>query len=243
MKIPLPSMTSKPEAKAHIYPFQIGFQTEEFLQATLLYTIFADTAAGELVRQPGGFAHIEKIILDKLPQKNGYDDAWKFLEKHLPIFEKANFQSVLIALNSQWDWYVRKLGEFIIFACTENSLINNAGENKKRLERIDKLPIIEQIKVLEIYAGVSFALSSEDQIEINEMSLVRNLGLHNRWEVDGKYLTLSKHQNYEVGDIRIIDKNELQTWHSILIQLLNKTTTAIAIAFVNAPQFPVNRSV
>ncbi len=42
------------------------------------------------------------------------------------------------------------------------------------------------------------------------MSLVRNLGLHNRWEVDSPYLAKTDRQGFEPGELRTVDVGELE---------------------------------
>lgn len=73
----------------------------------------------------------------------------------------------------------------------------------------------------------------------HEMSLVRNLGLHNRWEVDEVYLKNSSHSGaLVVGELRLVNASELLPWRSALSQLLMGIWSPIAQLYVGAPEYP-----
>jgi hypothetical protein len=81
LRIPFPTVTTFTEAKAHPFPFQIGFQTLEFLQGTIFYVAFADIAAGEFVRTLGGMERIEALFLQRLYTKQTLDEAWGYIKE------------------------------------------------------------------------------------------------------------------------------------------------------------------
>ncbi len=238
MRIPLPRITKGPNARAHPYPFQISYQTLEFLQGSLFYASFVDLAAGEFVRLPDGMSKIEKIFTQKPYSKKTYDEAWSYLEKYRVIFEKVAFQAVLIALNSHWDWFIRKLGEFIVFARSKSGDAVLSRPDERRLARVSFLPIIEQLEIIEVAGGIKLPLKQDDRTELEEMGLVRNLGLHNRSEVDAWYLTKTQRKGLNPGDLRIIDVDELYVWHGLLISLVNESAQQLAVAFVAVPDYP-----
>jgi hypothetical protein len=240
IQIPLLTMSSRPGAKAHMYPLQIGLQTLEFLQASVLFASFSDIAAGEAVRMPQVLAKIEKIFTESLDSKETYKEAWEYLEKYRYVFERTAFQSVLIALNSHWDWYMRKLGEFIMFARTHLAAASLSVSEEKQIRRVGMLPIQEQLEVLESRLGIPLSLSGNDRTELVEMCLVRNLGLHSRWEVDERYLSQTVRGGYRIGDLRIIDQPELHRWHALLIKLINSSSAGAAKAYVAAPPYPAS---
>jgi hypothetical protein len=235
VRIPLPKIKHRQDATAHPYPFQVGIQTLEFLQVSVFHASFTDIATGEFVRMPEGLARVEEIFTAKLQSKETYDELWEYFERYLPVFEKAPYQHVLIALTSQWDWYVRKIGEFICFAGPNPSM---PAKSKGDLARIDRLPILRQIEVLEEAAGIQIELSATEKLELNEMTLVRNLGLHNRWEVDGQYLAKTGRHGFQDGELRIIDLAELNRWHDLLTRLVSDSSKKAAVAYAKAPSFP-----
>lgn len=147
----------------------------EFLQASILYSLFMDISTGEFIHMPDGMAKVEQIITEHLNAKDDYYKAWGYIEKYREVLGKTVFQSVLIAMNSHWDWYIRKLGEFITFAqATSGKPVLSEGE-KKQIRRISQKPIIEQVEIIEKASQVSLILSSEERIILSELSLVRNL--------------------------------------------------------------------
>ncbi len=238
VKIPLPPIRPRPDAAAHGYPFQIAIQTLEFLQATLLHASFADIAAGQAVRSPGGLEKIQRQYIDSIGSKATYDEAWSYLTKYRQVFERTALQSVLIALNSHWDWYIRKLGEFVLFARAEAAITSSALEEKS-IRRLGVLPLLDQIDVLENSLGVSLPFSESERLELEEMSLVRNLGLHSRWEVDDKYMSQTPRRGLRSGELRIVEVAELHKWHELLIRLINSSCSGIARVYRNASIYPL----
>lgn len=238
VRIPLPNVARAPDAAAHPYPFQISIQTLEFLQASLFYAAFVDVATGELVRQPDGMARIEKQFTEKLYTKETYDQVWGFLAKYQPVFDRVPFQSVLISLNSHWDWYLRKLVDFILFARANTGADALSNESTRRLERSGMLPLLEQIEIVELSAGVQFGLTDQQRVELQEMALVRNLGLHNRWELDARYLEKTQRQGLQPGELRLVAIDELHQWHHLLMTLVHESASRVAVAFVAAPDYP-----
>ena len=239
-KIPLPKVTKFNTAKAHSFPFQIGYQTLEFLQGTIFYVSFADIAAGAYVRIPGAMDNIEKYFLERLYNKESYDQAWEYLHKYQEIFEKTVFSNVLISFCSHWDWYIRRLSDFIKFARTYVNSPNLSKSEEDDLKRISNISFTNQIEILEKASGIIFEISREIRDQLKEMTLVRNLGLHNRWEVDEKYLLYSKTKCFEIGDLRLVKIDELNCWHGGLISLITETSKLIAIKYLDAPDYPLD---
>jgi hypothetical protein len=238
MKLTLPVVSRREDSQAHPFPFQIALQTLEFLQGMMFHASFGDIAAGELVRQPGGVSHVEQIMRERGLRAGVTNQAWMIIRKYQCVFEGLVFQSALIGLNSHWDWYIRKLCEFIRFARSSVGGSSLTNHDEKRLSRADHLPLGEQVEILELTIGVALPLSVTEKQELREMSLVRNLGLHNRWEVDAQYLKETTRVGLEIGDLRVVDIAELQNWHSLLIKLLDSSASECAKRFNAAPDFP-----
>ena len=232
-KISLPPITSTPDAKAHGFPIQIALQTQEFIQGAMFYYSFQDIASGEFVRSNPG--EIDRKMIEQGFNKPALDQAWKILEKYLDVFRTTVFQNVLVSFCSHWDWYIRKLSEFIAThhlvavgqALTERQL--------KEIRRIDRLAIPQQPAMIEQVCNIQFGISIDQVGLLREMSLVRNLGLHNRWEVDSYYLAKSSCNKYKDGHLREFDVDELRTWHQALLNTVQVTGLTIAIQFKGAP--------
>ena len=74
--------------------------------------------------------------------------------------------------------------------------------------------------------------------ELVEMSLVRNLGLHNRWEVDERYMARTRRVgSAAIGELRIMSLDELQTWQSLISRVLIRSSSECAQIFKDAPDF------
>jgi len=238
IKIPLLPMEQSKDAKAHCYPFQICMQTQEFLQASIFYAAFTDVATAEYIRIDGKLEEIEKSFTERLYSKETYDECWDYLQKYFDVFKKSAFQNVLVPLNSHWDWYVRRLAEFIAFARehVESPTLNKAQQND--FCRIGNCPIYRQLEIIEIAAGLTLELDEKDIANLKEMSRTRNLGLHNRWEVDERYLELTGREDFELGELRIVEIDEINRWYESLINTLGETCRKTAVKYVSTPSYP-----
>jgi hypothetical protein len=239
MRIPLPKVSRSTDAIAHGYPVQIAFQTQEFMQATIFHHAFMDTAAGQRVREPGGFLAVEKELLDNGLDLETNNQAWALISKYQDIFEQFVFQNVLILLRSHWDWYIENLGAFVVHARAELGGPRLSKKECRDLEQIGFASIRNQISLLSVSTGINLSLAPEIVDKVEEMSLVRNLGIHNRWEVNSFYLSKSKHSGeWELGEIRTFCASELEGWHKSLVELVHQTCFAVAKLYSAASGFP-----
>jgi len=232
-KISLPPITSTPDAKAHGFPIQIAFQTQEFIQGAMFYYSFQNIASGEFVRSNPGV--IDRKMIEQGFNKPALDQAWKILEKYFDVFRTTVFQNVLVSFCSHWDWHSRKLSEFIAthHAVAVGQILTE--RQLKEIRRIDRYAIPQQLAMIEQICNMQIGLSIDQRALLREMSLVRNLGLHNRWEVDSYYLEKSSCKKYQVNHLREFDVDELRTWHQALLNTVQLTGLEIAIKFKNAP--------
>ena len=237
MRIGLPkvqAVSSRPGA--HSYPFQIGYQTLELMQASVFHATLFDEAAGQRVRQKNGVSEINGALQQMGLEPSIVDRGWKLLATYKPYFQDAVFRNVLISLRSHWDWFIGHNGLFILHGLASES--QGRSNNKvRKLKRIGFERIENQAKILETLCGIQLELGPKDIAELKELSLVRNLGLHNRWEIDSHYLEHSTTTDWEIGHIRTFDSKELRSWHKALIALVDQASTKIAVRFVNAPKF------
>jgi hypothetical protein len=237
MRIPLPDVVKRGIPQAHPYPIQIGMQTKEFLQGALFLAIFRDLATGAYVRQSEGNLMIEHLLKTNGLQDSHVAEAWQIVARYKPVFEGLVLQEVLVSLCSHWDWYVRKLAEFLVFALSAETGRQLTGSMYKDLRRADKANIVDQISLFERASGVQLLLDESDRVSLHEMTLVRNLGLHNRWEVDDLYLSKTERKNWNSGEIRIVPIEELRIWHSLMRNLLTRMSIDIAKRFVSVPHY------
>ena len=181
---------------------------------------------------------IENIFTERLYSKAIYDECWEFLHRYFEVFKKEAFQNVIVTLNSHWDWYIRNLANFIEFARGHIASPELSNKENKQFTRIGNCSISQQLEIIEMVSGVKLDIEDEDLERLREMSRVRNLGLHNRWEVDVEYLELSGREDTEVGEIRVVEIDEINQWHSSLLKTLHVSCKKVAIQYVSAPAFP-----
>jgi hypothetical protein len=141
-------------------------------------------------------------------------------------------------MNSHWDWYIRKLIDFVVFTRGDLNQSPLHTRELKRLDRFNSLPICEQLEVIQIVAEIILTLEESEMNELQEMTLVRNLGLHNRWEIDKRYLERTGRKGYQLGELRVIELDELKKWHEMFCKVVQITTSEVALAFVGAKDYP-----
>lgn len=241
IKISLPNVEAVKEEvkKGHPYPFQIAIQSSEFIQGALFHTIFSNIATKEYVKLDGSMDIMEKQFLEGTYSKDTYELSWKYFGKYIDVFRVSIMQSTLISMNSHWDWYIRKLSDFIEFsrAYTESPVLS--GNLKKDFKRIGNTSIHHQIEILESVTGINFGFKQIDMDNLTELSLIRNLGMHNRWEIDAKYLEKTKIMGFELNEVRVVTPQELMTYHESFHRILLETCQKISIKYSKAPEYPV----
>lgn len=187
LRISLPKVTKGPSCKAHPFPFQIGFQTLEFIQASIFFTSVRDYISAEYLERNKSLEGIKYTMMGNGLSKGDWEKSFNCLTHYKEVFKSWVFQNVLIQIKSHWDWYIRRLGEFIVFANQYVLCPPLSSKDKKTLQSIGFLPLKKQLKTLEKVSGVKFNISKDVLDALLEMAFVRNLGLHNRWEVDSFY--------------------------------------------------------
>jgi hypothetical protein len=83
--------------------------------------------------------------------------------------------------------YIKACG-FIKFALKYIRPPQRDYEIRKQFKRIKDLSIICQIQTIETVTGVTFGILEEVLTSTKEMHLIRNIGMHNQWEVGKKYI-------------------------------------------------------
>ena len=110
IRIDLPALPKM--VRAHLYPYQIAWQTLEFVQGAMFHVVFMDIAVGQRVRQPGAAVDIEKEMMADGTTQDVLDLHWKTWPKYKVVFEGFVFQNAIVSMQSHWDWYLRRLGAF-----------------------------------------------------------------------------------------------------------------------------------
>jgi hypothetical protein len=153
----------------------------------------------------------------------------------MPVFQNSVFQNVLVLVRSYWDWYVRQLSSFVAFARGHVSSRALGNKQQKLFDYVHRKEIEEQLSILEAASGVTFNIDTSTMVRVKGMSYVRNLGLHNRWEVDSFYLSRTLTAGWKVGEIRVVTIDELRMWVSSLTTLLDETSMPLRSNIVPQP--------
>jgi hypothetical protein len=238
LRIPLPKVTKEPSCKAHPFPFQIGFQTLEFIQASIFFTSVIDYISAKYFEQNKSLEEIKYTMMGNGLAEGDWEKSFNCLTHYKEVLKSWVFQNVLIQIKSHWDWYIRRLGEFIVFANHHVPCPPLSSKDKKALQDIGFFSLKKQLKTLEKASGVEFNISKDVLDVLLEMALVRNLGLHNRWEIDSFYINRTNTLDWNIGEIREFDSIELGKWHECIMEVIHKTSAEISKKFVQVPYYP-----
>jgi hypothetical protein len=219
-------------------PIQVARQAQEFIQAAIFHVSLLDVAAGQRVRQPGAIQELETNYISHGLAPQTWEDSWRLVSRYQESLEAAVFQSVVVALRSHWDWYVRRIGEFVFYCRSNVPSVQLTKAESVALSKIGWKEFIKQLAILEVATGLALTLPTQTTDSIILMTHVRNLGLHNRWEVDGQYLESHPSCELAVGDIRPVPQLDLETWSTALRVGIQVTSVAIAKKYVAAPDYP-----
>jgi len=227
-------MASNPQK--HLYPLKIALRAQKLLQGSLFYDIFVDTATGLYVRNT---PNAERTIKDFLINNAGwneenYETSWACFESYVKEFQSPIHQHAVYSMVSHWDWFISNLGKFIDFA--EKSL-SPEKETDKDLLKLNFKPFTKQIEIVKKETGIPLVIAPDTLDLIEEMDLVRNLGMHNEWEVDETYLRKTKVSQFKLGDKRVFDIPEVTKWHSAYLQLIGALASETAVRYAQVPKY------
>jgi hypothetical protein len=227
-------MASNPHK--HLYPLKIALRAQRLIQGSLFYDIFMDTATGQYVRT---VPNAERTIKDFLINNAGwneetYETCWACFEGYVKEFQSPIHQHAVYSMISHWDWFISNLGKFIDFA--EKSL-SPEKQTDKDLLKLNLKPFTRQIEIVKKETGIPLVIADDTLDLIEEMDLVRNLGMHNEWEVDETYLKKTKTSRFKFGDKRIFYIPEITKWHSAFLQLIGALASETAVRYAQVPKY------
>jgi len=182
---------------------------------------------------------LERTIKDFLINNTGwsekiYETSWGCFEDYLKEFQNPIHQHAVYSIVSHWDWFISNLGKFIDFA--ERS-ISPEKQTDKDLLKLNFKPFTKQIEIIKNETGILLNIENNTLDLIEEMDLVRNLGMHNEWEVDGTYLKKTKKSCLKSGDKRVFEIPEITKWHSAYLQLIDALAYEIAVRYAQVPKY------
>jgi len=237
LKIPLPEVQrARPDA-GHPYPTQVSLQTQELLQAAVFNLAMADYAVERLVEDSSNFEALERAFIEGGADQEALDFCWQCMTTHHAVQDQWVAYSAVVALRSHWDWYVSRLGSFVSFAREHLDLPPMKPRRLKLLGRLGLQPLRVQLPLLEESLDLEFDLDSEQRENLAEMSLVRNLIIHNRGEVDSFHLSATHSSGWTLGELRTISREEGKVWHWALLQTVVRTSTRVSEKCASVPHY------
>jgi hypothetical protein len=229
-------MTTISNSQKHLYPQKIALRAQRLIQGALFYDVFTDTATWLYAKTND---NAEQTVKDSLIKTDGwseetYETSWECFKSYLEEFQNPIYQHTVYSIISHWDWYISNLGKFIYFAVKQ---IYPEKETNKDLMKLSFKPFATQIEIIKNETGIMLNIDSDTLDLVEEMHLVRNLGMHNEWEIDGTYLKKTKTKDMKLGDKRAFEIEEITKWHAAFIQLVGVLSSEIAMCYSQAPKF------
>ena len=227
-------MASNPQK--HLYPLKIALRAQRLIQASLFYDVFVNTATGQYVKTvPNAEGTIKDFLINNAGwSEETYETSWGCFEDYLKEFQSPIHQHAVYSMVSHWDWFISNLGKFIDFA--ERSIYPEK-QTDKFLLKLNFKPFTKQIEIVKNETGISLNIDENTLDLIEEMDLVRNLGIHNEWEVDDIYLKKTKTSRFKSGDKRVFEIPEITKWHSAYLQLIGALASEIAVRYAQVPKY------
>jgi hypothetical protein len=227
----------KPDSKTlkHLYPLKIALRAQRLIQGSVFYDVFTDMATGQYARiVPNPERAIRDLLIKIGWSEDTYEISWACFKSYLDEFQNPIFQHTIFSIISHWDWYISNLGRFVYFA--EKYIYPDKQINKDLL-KLNFKPFSKQVHIIKIETGILLDIDNGIIDLIEEMHLVRNLGMHNEWEIDDIYLKYTKKEDMKLGEKRILDIAEITEWHSAFLQLIKVLSYEVAIRYAQAPEF------
>jgi hypothetical protein len=237
-RIPLPSLVRTPASTAHPFPLQIALRAQQLLQGATFYAAFVDVAVA-LYRdsRPDALDEIKLSFIHQGMSREAWDESFDCMTKYMEFLPSPVFQSALVEMVSHWDWYVGKLARFIEFARALGPRPHMRPADEKKLPNIGLESFSRQIVLLQAASGGALSFQATHLNQLKEMVRVRNLGVHNQWEITAYYVRTSGRHRSAVGDVRDIEIRELEGWRKILAGIINKSASYFASMYSVAPPF------
>jgi hypothetical protein len=229
-------MNTVSNSPKHSYPVKIALRAQQLIQGSLFYDVFTDMATGQYVKT---VPNAEQTIKSYLINKDGwseetYETSWECFKSYLEEFQNPIYHHTVYSIISHWDWYISNLGKFIDFA---EKYISPEKETSKDLQKLSFKPFATQIEIIKNETGILLSIDNDTLDLVDEIHLVRNLGMHNEWEVDETYLKKTKTKNMKLGEKRVFGISEITKWHSAFLQLIGMLSSKIAIRYAQVPKY------
>ncbi len=160
------------------------------------------------------------------------------MEKYGEFFDSYIRQHAVILMVSEWDWYLGHLRRFVTRCWKMESLDGKTKRPSVKSVSGDS-KIEKSIRKLFVECEAEkWPFIPEEAAAWKELDLVRNLGIHGRWEVSKSYMKLSEFgKHFAPGDVRIPLPEEVAGWMDVVRNALTYTSIWAATRFADAPAY------
>lgn len=224
----------------HSYPIRTYVDADSTIQAYMDYMDGLGFSRRAITAQPGG--------LEMVLETNGWsaeriEKSVAIQKRIAPLLRGFTLQNNIFIMAFQWDWFIYRIGRFALWGLEqENSPLLLKGL-RKDLQRITALAVLKQVAHLELACDLKDTVTAAAMEDIEELGLMRNIGAHNRWEVDEKYMDKTKTVGptgpWKIGEYRVYGDAE---WLKLNVSMRRdgtwKIAEAIAVRFKDLGDFP-----
>jgi hypothetical protein len=219
----------------HPFPLQIALRAEKLITGAIFYHALADAAAGQFVQSgPQSYATLRSLFT---VTDDAWEANWAAFVHYVESFPSPVLQSAFYVMVMHWDRFIASLRDFILFATHSPSANLLPSPVEDDLRHLARRTIVQQVATLQKVSPVGFRLAPTTIPALEELDLVRNLGTHNEWRANARYLEKTRLRRWKLNDLRTINGNELLQWRTSISDTISQCATGIATAYRTAPPY------
>jgi hypothetical protein len=214
----------------HPFPKNLEITIRKRIQGIFTYLVITDHASYlHFANNPDGYQQ----LIDRLKSvgfSNGIDDeSWNDFKLILNEKPHPLNQQVVFNIEFAWDRFLNEIGRFIVVANKEIG-ITYSSKDERTIKRFHLAPFKEIVDCLNRNMGPTL-IHDQEIDSVNELSLLRNLGVHNDWIIDEEYCTKTKNQNLIIGEIRDVTIEEVIPLYSDLLSSMSKIASLVSFQY------------
>jgi hypothetical protein len=236
VRLPKLEFSQREGAKGHPFPLAASIQAQQLLQASVFHATVQGLALKRQLSSQAGLAELRATFRAQSGDDELWDECFGYVIEYAVLFDNIGFQDVVVQMASHWDWFIRRLAGFLLFALRDAGQ-KLTGQSERNLQRLGRSSVDGQLRCLREDVGLKLSLMREQESGVCELFLVRHLGLHNRWEVDADYLRHTESPDWQLGDLRLVELPELMKWQRCMTDSMGTISSVAAQAFVASPGY------
>ena len=223
----LPEVIPEDHPGEHPFPTRIALFTEAFIDTTISYLVINDRAVEVGTGRGMQVMRIVDSLIEEGASKEDLYFALKFGAEHRDFFQAFTRQNATVLLMNEWEWFHSRLMSFARWA------LRHEGGSLPSTNR----GIVGEIRRIEEVARQTLPLTDEERDALNELEMVRDLGMHHRWEMDRRYINANRLSEDYIGVLRIPRYDEIMNWKRTLAKTVQHCAMEMGRRFVEAPDY------